>query len=199
MPSSGSRRPDCLKTTIGLLNQVTHSGTTLARLGWSRSPGVGMRVSIGRVQVLLLLLVLAVAAQTASVAGRRSDPSFSGAVLTGFGVVRSIAVGDLNADGLADIAGGLTDGSGIRVAFGAGYGGFSGAITQATTRPVVDVRIADMTGDGLAELVTAEVASSSSSAVNVWTVDSSSITLWSSLAGTTDIRNLQVGDMDSGI
>jgi hypothetical protein len=82
--------------------------------------------------------------------------SFAGAqVIPVGGGPCSVAVGDLNGDGLPDLAAANSGSSNVSVMLGDGSGGFGGATNYDTHGSAKAVAIGDLNGDGKPDLVTA--------------------------------------------
>ena len=73
----------------------------------------------------------------------------------------SVAIGDLNGDGKADLVLGNENQSGVSMLLGNGNGTFQAQQTLATGNAPISVALGDLTGDGILDIVTANNVSSS--------------------------------------
>ncbi|MDA8018809.1 MAG: FG-GAP-like repeat-containing protein [Thermoanaerobaculia bacterium] len=112
-------------------------------------------------------------------------------------MVRSVAIGDLDADGDGDVL--TISDSELRVSFNAGGGAFSSDLTIATGVAIgggTSVFAADLDGDGDLDAVTTE---KDSGEVTWWSNDSGLGTSWSLgsvLSGVPDARAVTAADID---
>jgi hypothetical protein len=87
-------------------------------------------------------------------------PSFTAASPVAVGSnPRSVAIGDFNGDGKADIVAANDGSNTVSVSLGDGLGGFSGTTTVAVGSKPLSVAIGDLNGDGKADIVAANFSS----------------------------------------
>src|SRR5438128_8278020 len=141
-----------MKTTTGVSRMkpflgVTVRATTAGLLGHRHAAGVALEA--------LVLLALGV---PRTWAGFHAPVSFD----AGSNPV-SVAVGDFNRDGIADLAVANNGSNNVSVLLGKGDGTFGAAIHYAAGSGPNSVAVADLNGDGIPDLVVANTGSQSGS------------------------------------
>lgn len=106
------------------------------------------------------IAVLDVGASAVVVLDRRPDGTYQELSRTPLGVFPSwLQAGDIDADGLVDLAVVPAGGAGVRLLFGTGGGAFAAPVTVDYSLPALQVRLPDLDGDGDLEIVAVDGSS----------------------------------------